>query len=268
MKASMNVRGLLWLAYEDENFGGPGRISLLEAIRSEGSITAAARHIGLSYKAAWDAVDRMNNLAGAPLVLRVTGGKGGGSTRLTERGERLIANFRAIEAEHQRFLELLSKYTQGMPDDVQLLRRLNLMKTSARNQFTGKVTALHRGAVNDEVEIEISGGHRIVAVVTHDSTQNLGLAAGVDAFALVKASSVLLAIDLKGTKLSTRNRLEGTVSRLEPGAVNTEVVIDLPGGGTIASIITKESATSLGLAVGKKATALFKASSVIVGTVD
>ena len=206
--------------------------------------------MGLSYKAAWDAVDRMNNLAGEPLVSRITGGKGGGSTRLTARGERLIENFRIIEAEHRRFLELLSKYAHGMPDDVQLLRRLNLMKTSARNQFAGKVAELHRGAVNDEIEIEISGGQRIVAVVTHDSTQNLGLAPGVDAFALVKASSVLLAVDLAGTKLSTRNRLEGTVSRIEPGAVNTEVVIDLPGGGTIASIITKESATSLGLSVG------------------
>ena len=142
------------------------------------------------------------------------------------------------------------------------------MKTSARNQFAGKVTALQRGTVNDEVEIDISGGHRIVAVVTHDSTQNLGLAPGVEAFALVKASSVLLAVDLAGSKLSSRNRLEGTVSRIEPGAVNSEVVIDLPGGGTIASIVTKESAASLGLTVGMQVTALFKASSVIVGTVD
>lgn len=268
MKASMSVRGLVWLAYGDENFGGPGRIALLEAIRSEGSITAAARRVGLSYKAAWDAIDRMNRLAGEPLVSRVTGGRGGGSTRLTPRGERLIANFRLIEAEHRRFLDLLSQYTHGMPDDLQLLRRLNLMKTSARNQFVGKVAAVHAGAVNDEIEIEVSGGQRIVAVVTRESTQNLGLAPGREAFALVKASSVLLAIDVAGAKLSTRNRLEGKVSRLEPGSVNAEVVVALPAGGTIAAIVTKESAEALGLKIGTPVTALFKASSVIVGTVD
>ncbi|HEY0876910.1 MAG TPA: TOBE domain-containing protein, partial [Zeimonas sp.] len=181
---------------------------------------------------------------------------------------RLIGNFRLIEAEHRRFLDVLSKYTRGMPDDLQLLRRLNLMKTSARNQFVGKIAAVHSGAVNDEVEIEISGGQRIVAILTRESTQNLGLAPGREAFALVKASSVLLAVDVQGAKMSTRNRLEGSVLRLEPGAVNSEVVVDLPAGGTIAAIVTKESASALGLAVGKPVTALFKASSVIVGTVD
>ena len=268
MKAPMTVHGLVWLACGDENFGGPGRIGLLDAIRSEGSITAAARRVGLSYKAAWDAIDRMNGMAGEPLVSRITGGRGGGSTRLTPRGERLIENFRLIEAEHRRFLDVLSKYTHGMPDDLQLLRRLNLMKTSARNQFVGKVASVNAGAVNDEIEIEISGGQRIVAIVTRESTQNLGLAPGREAYALVKASSVLLAVDVAHAKVSTRNRLEGTVSRLEPGAVNSEVVVDLPAGGTIAAIVTKESASALGLAVGKPVTALFKASSVIVGTVD
>ena len=142
------------------------------------------------------------------------------------------------------------------------------MKTSARNQFVGKVAAVNAGAVNDEVEIDISGGQRVVAIVTRESTQNLGLAPGREAFALVKASSVLLAVDVARAKLSTRNRLEGTVSRVDPGAVNSEVVIDLPAGGTIAAIVTKESASALGLAVGKPVTALFKASSVIVGTMD
>jgi molybdate transport system regulatory protein len=55
------------------------------------------------------------------------------------------------------------------------------------------------------------------------------------------------------------------VSRLTPGAVNTEVVLDLAGGGSIAAIITNESARSLDLAEGRTATAMFKASSVIVG---
>lgn len=265
---ALAVKGLLWLACGDRNFGGPGRIALLEAIRTEGSITRAARRVGLSYKAAWDAIDTMNNLAGEALVTRTTGGKGGGSTHLTARGERLIENFHVIESEHRRFLDLLSQFTQGMPDEVQLLRRLNLMKTSARNQFVGKVAAVRRGAVNDEVTLEIAGGQRIVAIVTHESTENLGLQAGAEAFALVKASSVILMTDSGKAKFSTRNRLAGSVTRIEPGAVNTEVVVDLPGGGSVAAIVTVASARDLGLKVGAPVTALFKASSVIVGTIE
>ena len=80
--------------------------------------------------------------------------------------------------------------------------------------------------------------------------------------------AVILMVDGEKTKLSTRNRLAGTVSRIEPGAVNSEVIVDLPGGGAVAAIITVESARSLGLQVGRPVTAIFKASSVIVGTTD
>jgi molybdate transport system regulatory protein len=140
------------------------------------------------------------------------------------------------------------------------------MKTSARNQFSGKVSRLTSGAINDEVEIALANGQTIVAIITHESVKNLGLAVGKEAFALIKASSIIIVADGETAKFSTRNRLAGKVSKLQTGAVNTEVVIDLPNGGAIASIITNESASSLGLAVGKPASAIFKASSVIVAT--
>ncbi|MFP4834589.1 winged helix-turn-helix domain-containing protein, partial [Paraburkholderia sp. BR10879] len=85
--------------------GGAARIALLEAIHATGSITGAAKAVGMSYKGAWDAVDVMNNLAGEALVVRATGGKGGGGTTLTPRALRLVETFRAIEREHQRFIE-------------------------------------------------------------------------------------------------------------------------------------------------------------------
>ncbi|MBK4733952.1 TOBE domain-containing protein [Noviherbaspirillum pedocola] len=139
------------------------------------------------------------------------------------------------------------------------------MKTSARNQLAGIVTVLTPGAVNDEVEIEVGPGVRIVATITRTSTQSLGLAVGKPAFALIKASSVLIATDVGDVKLSSRNQLRGTVSAVRPGAVNAEVDLDI-GGGSIAAIVTMESLQALGLAVGTPALALFKASSVIVGT--
>jgi molybdate transport system regulatory protein len=247
----------------DENLGGPGRVSLLAAIKDCGSITHAAKAMKMSYKAAWDAIDRMNNLAGEPLVERAAGGRGGGSTRLTRRGERLIENFRAIEEEHRRFLEQLSRHARGMAEDFLLMRRMS-MKTSARNQFTGKVSAIKRGAVNDEIRLEVAGAQTVVAIVTHESAETLGLQVGAEAFALIKASSIILVRNGAGAKFSARNHLAGTVARLQPGAVNTEVVLDLPGGGSIAAIITNESCAGLALAVGVPVTAIFKASSVIV----
>ena len=139
------------------------------------------------------------------------------------------------------------------------------MKTTARNQFLGKVAELKSGAVNDEVILELPGGQQIVAVITQGSSDSLGLAPGVEAFALIKASSIILVAEGEGARFSARNQLAGTVTRVQTGAVNTEVVLDLPRGGTIAAIITNQSASEMAIAIGSKLTAMFKASSVILG---
>jgi len=259
----LELQGALWLAIGGETLGGRNRVDLLRAVAEHGSITHAAKAHGVSYKAAWDAIDAMNTLAGEPLVERSPGGRGGGSTRLTSRGQRLVERFVQIDAAHQRFLKLLDDQSIDIDQPFSLLRVLNL-KTSARNQLVGTITSLRSGAVNDEVEITLPSGQRIVAVVTQDSAQSLGLRTKMTAIALVKASSIVVATDLDGAKLSARNQLPGKVSAVTPGAVNAEVVIDLDGGGSIAAIVTEGSVKSLGLAVGKKAIALFKATSVIV----
>lgn len=141
------------------------------------------------------------------------------------------------------------------------------MKSSARNQFTGTVSALRDGAINGEVQLKVAGDLHIVATVTRESREALGLTLGAPAFALVKASSVILMTDIEGVRLSTRNQFAGTVTRVLSGAVNTEVLLDVAGGIGIAAIVTNESAKSLGLAEGSAATAVFKASSVIVGVI-
>ena len=260
----IELGGSVWMTVGGENLGGSGRMALLAHIAERGSITHAAKAMKMSYKAAWDAIDTMNNLAGEPLVERVAGGKGGGGTVLTRRGVQLVENFRLIEREHRHFVAQLNAQAEGIADDFLLLKRMS-MKTSARNHFAGPVTRVQRGSVNDEIEIEAAGGHKIVAIVTHESAEGLGLEVGAQAFALVKASSIIIVTDAEGAKFSARNRLTGTVSRLRPGAVHTEVVIDVSGGGSVAAIITNDSAQSLALAEGMAATAIFKASSVIVG---
>ncbi|MBA5686800.1 TOBE domain-containing protein [Rugamonas apoptosis] len=265
MAPALALEGDVWMTVGGAKLGGPDRVALLAAIAETGSITGAAKAVKMSYKGAWDAIDAMNNLAGATLVERVAGGKGGGGTRLTARGAQLVANFRQIAAEHEKFIAHLSSQSHGLADDFLLIRKMQ-MQTSARNQFSGTVIAVQRGAVNDEVVLEIMGGQQVVATITRDSCDSLGLQVGTAAFALVKASSIIVMTDASGARLSARNQLAGTVVRLQPGAVNSEVSIALPGGGTVAAIITRDSADALGLAVGAPATAIFKASSVILGT--
>ncbi|MBU9630912.1 TOBE domain-containing protein [Burkholderia multivorans] len=261
--------GELWLRAGEQTLGGATRIALLAAIGDTGSITRAAKAVGLSYKAAWDAIDTMNNLAGEPLVVRSTGGKGGGGTTLTPRATSLISAFRTIEREHRRFIAAASAAVAGFDVDWALLGRIG-MKTSARNQWVGKVESIVRGTVNDEVTLMLPGGQAIVAVLTHDGAQTLGLHAGAHACALVNASSVVLAADDGGPapKVSARNRLRGTVESVDGGAVNSEVTLALDGGGTLTAVVTNDSAEALQLVAGRRAFALFKASSVLLAMTE
>jgi len=240
-------------------------MDLLVHIGESRSISQAAKAVGLTYKAAWDAIDAMNNLAPGPLVKSSKGGQGGGGTELTTDGRRLVEAFQAVAAEHHRFVEKLDTGLGVRPAELNTMRRLTML-TSARNHFAGTVSKIIRGAVNDQIVVALPGGARIVATITHQSSKNLGLRKGVEVVALIKASWVMVAVDdEKPLKLSVRNQLRGTIKRLTPGAVNTEVVIGLPGGQSVLAIITKDAARELKLRVNRSATALFKASSVILG---
>ncbi len=259
----VGVSGRFWLERGEQPFLGSGRIELLEQIAETGSISQAARSMGMSYKAAWDAVDAMNNVAEEPLVRRSIGGRHGGGTQLTDHGRKLIALYKAAETEYQRFLHRLGTGVEDFDRFYHLMRSLS-MKSSARNQFQGRVTQLKSGPVNAEVIVGLPGGDGLVAIVTNESVKNLGLEPGSEVFALIKASWVILADAEEKLRTSARNRLCGAVTRLQEGPVNCEVVIELPGGRSLAAIVTHESVTSLGLRVGVRTCALIKASHIIL----
>ena len=139
------------------------------------------------------------------------------------------------------------------------------MNVSARNVFKGKITALVDGAVNAEVELTLAGGDKIVAIVTEGSVKSLGLALGKEAVAYVKAPWVMLLAGPANVKFSARNQLAGKVASLQKGGVNTEVAITLLGGATVFAVVTNEAVLELGLKEGSEASALIKASHVILG---
>jgi molybdate transport system regulatory protein len=138
------------------------------------------------------------------------------------------------------------------------------MKVSARNVFEGVVKDITTGAVNDEVTLTTNGGDTLVAIVTNSSVKSLGLAVGKPVIALVKAPWVIVSVPEGGLKFSARNQLVGLVTSINGGSVNSEVGITLPGGTVVHAIVTKESVKDLGLALGKPATAVIKASHVIL----
>lgn len=259
------LKGMLSLQSGDQTLGGADRIALLAKIGETGSITAAARAVGMSYKGAWDVIDAMNNLADEPLVTRAAGGKGGGGTQLTERGRRLIEAFAALDDVHRRFLEQFETLADASATDIKLIRSL-MFRTSARNQLAGHVVAIHKGVVSDTVELALPGGEHVVATLTSESTLDLGLEVGSEAIALIKASSVLVGLPDENLHLSARNQFPGTVTQVTLGPVNADVRIRLAGGSMMGAVITTESTTALGLEEGVAVLAIVKASSVILGT--
>lgn len=266
------LTGQISLDTAQGSFLGDTRIRLLEAIAEHGSISQAAKAVPLSYKAAWDAVDAINNLSPQAVVERNAGGKHGGGTSLTDYGRRLIAFYRALEAEHQLALQRLTAAMGGEAESVnefrQLVRSMS-MKISARNQFVGKVVSVKPGMVDCEVVLRLEDGLDLASVITKESVESLGLKVGSDALAYVKSSSILLAVeegDEGEPQVSARNRYKGTVARINEGPVNVEVSLSIgQGKHVLTAVITHESMERLGLKVGGSAWALFKAPSVFLG---
>jgi molybdate transport system regulatory protein len=141
------------------------------------------------------------------------------------------------------------------------------MKTSARNMFVGQISAIRDGMILSEVEVTTASGLKVVSVITKESFENLGLAMGMTVIATVKAPWVVLVKDENKFKTSARNKFCGKISKINSGTIAVDVIVDLPDGTKITSLITDESANSLDLKVGDEICALVKAFSVIL-TVD
>ena len=132
---------------------------------------------------------------------------------------------------------------------------------SARNQFAGKVTAVAEGAVNGIVTLDVKGT-AVTATISMEAIKALGLEAGKEATAFVKATEVLVGVgDLK---ISARNQFAGKVASVETGAVNSIVTMET-AVGTVAATISNAAVAELGLEAGKDAVAVIKATEVMIG---
>lgn len=135
------------------------------------------------------------------------------------------------------------------------------MKISARNQFKGIVTNINEGAVNAIVSIE-ANGEVISSTISLNAVKELGLKKGDAAYAVIKATEVMIATQLP--KISARNKFHGVIKGIQSGSVNDIVTLETKFG-VVSSTISKNAVEELELSVGKEAYAIIKATSVMVG---
>lgn len=240
---------------------------LLAALALTGSLQKAARAAGYSYKGAWLVLDAAGALTHSPLVETATGGAGGGGTRLTDAGQALLAAWHELQSRHDAFLREQAAWLAARPALDALLKRMS-MKTTARNQFHGRIATVTPGPATTTVRVALDGGQQITASLTREAAEELQVQTGQEALALVKSSEVVLVSDFGGYRLSARNQLAGTVSRVQRGAVSSLVGLTLPGGAVVMASVTNDAVDALGLAAGQPGTAVFKAYAVMLAVRD
>lgn len=140
------------------------------------------------------------------------------------------------------------------------------MRISARNVLAGKVVKVTKGAVNGIVELDC-GGTKIKSDITNEAIDSLELCEGKEAYAVIKATNVMVAAGGEGVEnLSARNQLPGVITSVTKGAVNGHVAIKLDGSDAVLkSSITNDAIEDLSLKEGAQATAVIKATDVIIG---
>lgn len=260
----MQAEILLTLRLQQKLFADPRRIALLKQIEQTGSISQGAKNAGISYKSAWDAINEMNTLSEQTLVDRATGGKGGGGAVLTRYGQRLIQLYDLLAQIQQKAFDVLSD-DDNVPLDSLLaaISRFSL-QTSARNQWFGKVTARDDALVQQHIDILLADGTtRLKAAITAQSGQRLGLDEGKEVLVLLKAPWVSITRNPEQAS-GVDNQLEGTISHIERGEEQCEVLMTLPDGQPLCA--TLPAAEANGLEEGAVVTAYFNADRVIIAT--
>lgn len=205
------------------------RMDILRRIGTAGSISEAARAAGVSYKAAWQAVDTLTNLAGTPLLERTVGGSGGGGAVLTEAGQQLL---RVADAMHAMRQHVLQEHAASNPNQPLPWSGLGL-QTSMRNQLPCRLVRLHMLGRAARAEVQLADGSALFSRITKESAELLGLRAGMNLLALAKATAVKVRPVDTGSADATvahPNPLQGQIARLARSVSGDEVVVTLRSG--------------------------------------
>jgi molybdate transport system regulatory protein len=238
------------------------RIDILRGIGRSGSISQAAREAGVSYKAAWQAIDTLTNLAGVPLVHRAVGGTGGGGATLSAHGIELLELARELDAAkaliRQRWLAASGASAEAGATPFAL-------RTSMRNQLLATVLGVDTVGPLSRVQLRIGEGAVLGARLTRESVELLGLRSGLRVIALCKATSVRVT-RMASARVAAGmpvNQLGGKVAGLQRGPQGDEVTLELPTGGRIVGFADASS----GLRARQQVVAEVDESAVVVASV-
>ncbi len=254
----------LTLRVGDSLLANTKRMELLRQIGLTENLTKAAKISGYSYKGAWDTIEQMTQLTGGSLLERHAGGKGGGRTRLTDRGKQLLRNFLLIQSEHHRFIQRLNHLANGLESEYEFQTEI-AMKTSARNQFAGIIVTILQGVVNDEITLMVNGSLMLVSSITHDSSRELHLDIGSKVFALIKASSIELHLPDEKPPSAQRNMFHGTIHTVTLGQTRSEVAVMIEGGLELTCTISNQDIQRLNIQEMARIGVSINPANVIIG---
>ncbi|MES1980241.1 MAG: TOBE domain-containing protein [Pseudomonadota bacterium] len=204
------------------------RIEILRLVGESGSISQAAREGGVSYKAAWQAIDTLTNLAGVTLVERAVGGSGGGGAQITPAGAQLLAVAKKLADSRAGVLAAAASTAQSSPTSPAL--PYIGVRTSMRNQLPCTVDKLEIKGQLARVYLRLDGGagHVLVSSITKASAELLGLRTGQSVLALCKATAVT--VRAAGVRTRAGQHLNGSATRISRGATGDEVSLQLCAG--------------------------------------
>lgn len=252
----------LIIKLQQKLFADPRRIALLKQIQQTGSISQGAKLAGISYKSAWDAINEMNQMADRQLVERATGGKGGGGAVVTHYGDRLIQLFQLLEQVQQKAFDVLQDDQLPLDSLLAAISRFSL-QTSARNQLFGTVTHRDHLQVQQHIEVLLADGHtRLKVALTEQSADRLQLSAGKEVLVLIKAPWV----NVSREAIEADNQLPCTVSQIETGDQQSEVLLSLASGETLCATLPNLLVEQQKLQPGVTVTAYFNADRIIIAT--
>jgi molybdate transport system regulatory protein len=154
---------------------------LLNFIDKEHSLASASRKIGISYRNAWDRINKMQKSLGHQLVTTRKGGREGGKAELTPDGIALLNEYRK-----------LNEYLFNALADRDFWQHAGF-KLSARNRLKGKVISIEKGSVTSQVRIRVSGENILTSIVSNEAVDDLAIEVGDEIYAIIKATEVILA---------------------------------------------------------------------------
>ena len=259
----MEIEGRIWFKKEGKNLIGNGRVELLERIDEQGSISKASKSMKMSYKAAWDMVDAMNNLSDEPLVQKVTGGKNGGGTQVTQAGKNLIKSFKKFKEFYNQLLNSVDGNEIENDNHLSLIRKLH-MKSSSKNLISGDIKEINQGEYNTKIEVKVSEDLSLYSIIPTSSFLDMKLKLDEKVFALIQESSIMIALN-NPEGISARNIIKSTISALKTDAVSTEIKLSI-GKNTLTSAISNDSHEQLGLKIGQEVYAIIKATDIVITT--